>query len=267
MELYDAIFYRRTTRKYSNKKVTVELLEEIKRVCNNITYLNQDLNIKAHVVERGHIVHFLQGKNCKVKAPHYLIITSTKGEDYLENIGFAIEEIVLNLTTLGIATCWLESNLKREDILEFVDLDEEVVQDEEVEEELNLEQPCIMVAFGYPGESEQLLRRDKAKIDRKKLRYICKKASRKNIKIINAIRFSPSVKNCQPWVLYNDDDSLHLYEDKQKKNLREMSKISMGIGLRHIDISCKKHAIPVTYEKVKYKKKIGKEYYISIILK
>ena len=33
-----------------------------------------------------------------------------------------MEEVVLKLTSLGLATCWLECNIKREDILEFVDL-------------------------------------------------------------------------------------------------------------------------------------------------
>ena len=69
MELYDAIFYRKSIRKYSNKKITSELMEEIKNISSNITYLNRNLNIKAHVVERGHLIHFLMGKKNKLKAP------------------------------------------------------------------------------------------------------------------------------------------------------------------------------------------------------
>ena len=122
MELYDAIFYRKSVRNYSNKKVTIALMEEVKNISSNITYLNNDLNIKAHVIERGHLIHFLMGKKHKLKAPHYILLTSNKGENYLENIGFAAEEIVLQLTILGIATCWLECNLKREDVLEFTDI-------------------------------------------------------------------------------------------------------------------------------------------------
>ena len=41
MELYDAIFYRKSTRKYSNKKVKEGLLEEVKNACSQITYLNK----------------------------------------------------------------------------------------------------------------------------------------------------------------------------------------------------------------------------------
>ena len=166
MELYDAIFYRKSTRKYSNKKVKEGLLEEVKNACSQITYLNKELDIKAHVVDRGHLVHFLMGKKCKVKAPHYIIVTSNKGNDYLQNIGFAMEEVVLKLTTLGLATCWLECNIKREDILEFVQLkdsDEEkndtIVESEEKNEEsknVNLEQPYSIIAFGYPDEDSAI---------------------------------------------------------------------------------------------------------------
>ena len=35
MELYDAIFYRKSTRKYSNKKVKEGLLEEVKNAENH----------------------------------------------------------------------------------------------------------------------------------------------------------------------------------------------------------------------------------------
>ena len=93
MELYDALFYRKSIKGYSSKVIKKPLLEEIKRLCGDITYLNNDLNIKAHLIERGHLIHFLIGKESEVKAPHYIIITSNKGEDYLQNVGFAIEKL------------------------------------------------------------------------------------------------------------------------------------------------------------------------------
>ena len=125
MELYDALFYRKSIKSYSNKMIKRPLLEEIKRLCGNITYLNNDLNIKAHLIERGHLIHFLLGKESGVKAPHYILITSNKGEDYLQNIGFAIEKLILELTCLGVGTTWLKCKLKKEDIKEFIQLDED----------------------------------------------------------------------------------------------------------------------------------------------
>ena len=68
-------------------------------------------------------------------------------------------------------------------------------------------------------------------------------------------------------VLYKDIDGFSIYEERQKKNIRDMSKISMGIALRHIDIVCKKNGIDVRYEKRNKKNKIGKEYCINVILR
>ena len=276
MELYDAIFYRKSTRKYSNKKVKEGLLDEVKNACSQITYLNKELDIKAHVVDRGHLVHFLMGKNCKVKAPHYIIVTSNKGNDYLQNIGFAMEEVVLKLTTLGLATCWLECNIKREDILEFVELadsDEEqndtIVESEEKNEELeevNLEEPYAIIAFGYPEGNEKLFRINKD-VDRKSMNHVCRKLDKNLEEIVEALRWAPSMKNSQPWVLYNNSNMIHLYEEKQKKNLKDTNKISMGIALRHFDIACNKFGLEVDYSKIDVKKRMAKEYYITAILK
>ena len=271
MELYDAIFYRKSTKQYSQKKVKKELLEEVKNICSQITYLNKELNIKAHVIDRGHLISFLMGKNCKVKSPHYIIITSDKGEDYLQNIGYAMEEVVLKLTSLGIATCWLECNIKREDILEFVDLESEEdldaneTEEENIEKEENLENPYSIIAFGYPKEGEKLFKNNK-NADRKRINHVCKKLDKSLEKIVEPLRLAPSMKNSQPWILYNKENNVHLYEEKQKKNLSDTNKISMGIALRHFDIACKEFGVDVNYLKMNTKKKLGKEYYITAAL-
>ena len=124
MELYDAIFYRKNIKSYSSKTIKKPLLDEIKKICGNITYLNNNLNIKAHLIERGHLIHFLLGKEFEIKAPHYILITSNKGEDYLQNVGFAMEKLILELTCLGVGTSWIKCKLKREDVKEFIQLDE-----------------------------------------------------------------------------------------------------------------------------------------------
>ena len=56
MELYDAIFYRKSTRKYSNKKVKEGLLEEVKNACSQITYLNKELDINVKNVVKFFIL-------------------------------------------------------------------------------------------------------------------------------------------------------------------------------------------------------------------
>ncbi|MGL5328181.1 MAG: nitroreductase family protein [Peptostreptococcaceae bacterium] len=263
MELYDAIFYRKSIRNYSNISIKSSLIEEVKCLCSNITCLNQELNIKAHVVDRGHLIQFLMGKSCEIKAPHYIVITSNKGENYLENIGFVAEKILLGMTSLGLGTCWIKNNLKREDILEFIGLDE--IDEDDEDYNTKIENPYAIIAFGYPQKQETLFRKPESEPDRKRINKICKKMDRKWVKVFNAVRVAPSIKNTQPWVFYAKEYGFDLYLEKSKKNIESESKISVGVALNHFELACEKFDIDVNFEKRETKKKRGKNYFISIV--
>ncbi|MEG0855553.1 MAG: nitroreductase family protein [Terrisporobacter sp.] len=275
MELYDAIFYRKTIKNYSNKKIKQPLLEEIKSLCGNITYLDNDLNIKAHLIERGHLVHFSIGKESVVKAPHYILITSNKGDDCLQNVGFVMEELILELTCLGIGTTWLECKLNREDIKEFVQLDEMDNKDLEdivkEEDESEVENPVSLLAIGYPDEYDSLFRKSKKSYDRKKIKDICKKFDSKWYEVFEGVRVAPSVKNLQPWTFKEQEYGFDLYEyiPKKRYNIEIENKISMGAALKHFDLCCKDKNIEVEYVKkdISSRGKGKKEYFISIVEK
>ena len=270
MELYDALFYRKSIKSYSMKKIKEPLLEEIKSLCGSITYLNNKLNIKAHLIERGHLIHFSIGKETGVKAPHYILITSNKGEDYLQNIGFAVEKLVLELTCLGVGTTWLQCKLNREDIKEFVQLNEEDSDEEEDEGyEKEIEYPISILAVGYPDEFDSLFRKSKRSYDRKKIKDICKAFDPKWEDVFEGVRVAPSVKNLQPWSFKENNYGFDLYESLPKKRYKidDENKISMGIALRHFDICCKEKNINIEFIKKNAKVRRHKEYFISIVEK
>ena len=77
-----------------------------------------------------------------------------------------------------------------------------------------------------------LLFRTNKDVDRKRISHVCRKLDKNLEKIVEALRWAPSVKNSQPWILYNNSNMVHLYEEKQKKNIKD-NKIGMGIALRH----------------------------------
>ena len=274
MELYDALFYRKSIKGYSNKVIKKSLLEEIKRLCDNITYLNNELNIKAHLIERGHLIHFLLGKESEVKAPHYILITSNKGEDYLQNVGFAMEELVLELTCLGIGSTWLKCDLKKEDVKEFIQLDareqdNELYDEEDTVDENEIEYQVSILAIGYPDEYDSLFRKSKRSYDRKKMKDICSEFDPKWKDVLEGVRVSPSIKNKQPWIFKQKEYGFDLYEDHPKKRLKieNENKISMGAALKHFDICCKEKNLEVEYIKKDIKDRRKKEYYISIVEK
>ena len=93
----------------------------------------------------------------------------------------------------------------------------------------------------------QKLFKNNKNADRKRINHGCKKLDKSLEKIVEPLRLAPSMKNSQPWVLYNKENNIHLYEEKQKKNLSDTNKISMGIALRHFDIACKEFGVDVNY--------------------
>ena len=264
MELYDAIFYRKSIEFYSTKPITESLMKEVKKLCSNITYLNSNLNIKAHVIDRGHLINFSTRNKIQIKAPHYILITSNKGENYLENTGYALQGVTLEMACLGLGTTWLKCMLTRDEVEEFVNLDK--IKDKD---ESEIEYPQAIIAFGYPQEGEALFRSSSAIHDRHKMKHICKTYDEKWFNALNALRVAPSINNCQPWTLEERENGFDLFENEHKKRLEldKYSKISMGIALKHFEIGCEHDNINIEYRKFDVQDKRRKVYFISILEK
>ena len=264
MELYDAIFYRKSIEFYSTKPITESLMKEVKKLCSNITYLNSNLNIKAHVIDRGHLINFSTRNKIQIKAPHYILITSNKGENYLENIGYALQNVTLEMACLGLGTTWLKCMLTRDEVEEFVNLDK--IKDKD---ESEIEYPQAIIAFGYPQEGEALFRSSSAIHDRHRMKHICKTYDEKWFNALNALGVAPSINNCQPWTLEQRENGFDLFEDEHKKRLEldKYSRISMGVALRHFEIACKHDDIDIEYKKLDVKDKRRKLYFLSVVEK
>ncbi|MGL5712569.1 MAG: nitroreductase family protein [Paraclostridium sp.] len=252
MELYDAIFYRKSIKKYSKSRVSINMFEEIQNVCEDIDLLNKDINVKAHPILKGDSLKFIIKKKSRIVAPHYILITSEIPEEsdgYLENVGFVGEKIVLKLTELGLANCWVGEDFDKNSINDFVHLEEG-------------EEPIALIAFGFPDSKEKLFRSNDEKIDRKSLKDIAKNVDENWLKIIECVRLAPSYKNSQPWRFYKDNNFLNIY--RKKVSYETLSKIDMGIALRHFEIACKYYGIDFEYSKIEAKKRLKREYYISV---
>ena len=258
MELYDAIFYRNSTKKFKFQKLNDNYLDQIDEICKDIRPLDQDLNIKANLIRRGHLIELTVGRGKIIKAPHYIVITSNLGENHLTNVGFIGEEVVLKITALGFGSCWVESKLKREQLFEFIDFDEENEEDDEKTKKEKMEHPIAIIALGYPDNEIGLFRKKEDKIDRKEIKDISKDISSKFENVIEAIRLTPSIKNLQPWIVYEKEDEILFYENRPKRKNRKDSKIGMGASIKHFEIACDKHHIPIEFTNEIEKRKLGK---------
>ena len=222
MNLYEAIFDRKSVRKYSMDKIDQNVIDHIMNFADSIPMLFDDIKIKLELVQLADLKHFQSGI-LTVKAPYYLVLYSTKESGYLINAGNIMEQIVLYITARGLGTCYIAN----------LNLKDKVVEEKEYEQ-------VIAIAFGE-GENEVYRQSDKAKRLPVKSIAVFKEEADKNIRaIVSAVRLAPSGMNGQPWRLVVYNNRIHLFSKKSgiiKSIVKETRLIDMGICLAHLLIA------------------------------
>lgn len=266
MDLYDSIIKRKSIRNYSEKKLPSEKLREIRKYIDDLDSLFEEIEKEIIIVNREEIdeaVSGLIGNFGKVEAPYYTVVSSEEKNNYLENIGYQLEFLVLKLTDMNIGTCWLGSHFNENDLKNILEVKK------------NWKIPVI-IAFGYP-EEKNAFRDHPSQANRKKLSEIIinntEKITEEWRTILNAARLAPSAINRQPWRFEIFDKGVHVYLDKKggivqrlaKRfgNLEEMNHIDVGIALNHIKVATEHVSKEVEFRKISAEKK-DLEYITSI---
>ncbi len=257
MELYDAIYRRRSIRRYELASLSESVLEGIRVLCGNPKKLH-DIQTQVHVVEDGSRMHSvipgIIGSYGKVRAPHYLVVTSEAREGYLENVGYLMESIVLELTRQGIGTCWIGGKIERRLLAEITDIADhhEVV---------------IVISFGNPQSGVKLFR---SKGGRRKglSELVLGDADETWQTIIDAARVAPSAMNGQPWRFACETArEVNVYIKRSRllnKHLAQLNHIDIGIALRHLQIAAENLGERVSFRQGQGKPLSGHEYVISM---
>lgn len=238
MSLYEAIFHRRSVRKYPESPLTEEKLSEIREFLADRPRLYSDIPSDVTLVEKGkelqRKISGLISDYGKVRAPHYLIISSREEDGHLINIGYSLEYVVLQLTSMGIGTCWIGKGFKDEDLENLVDLPA-------------AQESRVLIAFGPPGPDQELARIEEP--HRKGLGHFLldereNQLDEKERKLVDGLRRAPSAINGQPWRISIEKEMVHLSIELRSKitrtligNMMTMNKIDGGIGLSHLEIT------------------------------
>ncbi|HYE84310.1 MAG TPA: nitroreductase family protein [Clostridia bacterium] len=246
MELYDAIIYRKSTRKYSFESLSEEHLQAIRDFIASPERLYKNIDMKLHLVEDGRKLHaFLPGiigGYGKVKAPYYIIVTSEEKEGYLQNIGYTLQGVVLRLTAMNLATCWLGSCPEYNVLKKVIDIPEGHI-------------PQLMLAFGHPAEGSTPFRRNPSDVKRKDLSKITSGAMDITwSRIVSAISLAPSAANTQPWRFVFGSGKIHVYSAGAsnpilRRFLGSRSLIDVGIALCHAMIAARHFSRDIRFTK------------------
>ena len=200
---------RKSIRKYDPAPLDETTLEKVHELFNNVTPLYPDIPYSIEIAAKTKGMF-------NIKAPQYLVFGSEEKEGYLENIGFIGQQIDLQLSAMGIGTCWLGAA-------------------KPIEKEVSALPHVICMAFGSPAEP---LYRESTGFKRKNLAEISEGSDPR----LEAARLAPSAINAQSWFFVAKGTKIHCYRKKANPLLglmfNKMHTIDMGIVICHIAEEC-----------------------------
>jgi len=269
MTLYEAISVRISTRSFDGAEVPPEKTEELRR------FLDATEREDVRPPFGNHVRFALceaESKGKPIKMGTYGLIAGASGfvvpaiprtgklAGAMEDTGWVVEKVVLELTALGYASCWIGGVFSRGRAEEIVTAS----RDEIV--------PAI-VAFGWPSDKRKIADRivtASARVRvRKPLESIVFRLSETDYvdavhgvdwKVVTAaVREAPSASNKQPWRLVRLRDEkrwlLFIDEDKIYNNsMRDvhLQNLDLGIAMRHFHLAAEAQGLhgswtPVTH--------------------
>ncbi|GEM_PF-742962 len=258
MDLYGAIYKRKSLRKYSMMNLEKETLEEITKLMENLPVREDSYNVTLRLIEDGYSLSQKMSLLGKVSAPHYIVVTGTRNEACLISAGYSIEHLVLRLTEIGIGTCYLGHALDKatatrilgieqnEDVLITIAIGKAMISGDELfgpGDERKRESFSSLIIEGIPNPHQR--------------------------KIIEAVSIGPSYMNSQRWRFSFTEDEIRLHKkglDFLRTRIFGMSGyFDMGIAICHMELTAKYLGYKTT---IYYDEKVDSnvEYIISMKL-
>jgi len=267
---------RTSIRNYSNLSFDNSILTEIQKI------INQKINTPFNNIPRFQLINKKDFSSEKLKlgtygfisgAQFFIVGAISKNDFSSIDYGFALEQIILQLTEIEIGTCWLGGTFKRTNFGKAINLAENEII------------PAI-TPVGHPA--------DKRSMKEKIIRSFANAKSRKNseelfylnnfdtsllqntkteyLKALEMVRLSPSAENDQPWrIIFADENKFHFYL-KRKNIIKDafptvdLQKVDMGIAMNHFYLYLQSVGLNVRWhldEELKFEQKLKNEYIVS----
>ena len=222
-QLADAIYYRKSTRSYSDTTATIlensgDLVEAF-----GLQPLLPDIKVSVRVLDS----HEVNNKKAKYCIGFY----SEDKPLALENVGFIGQQLDLFLQSQGIATCWWGMKKPKKEFKSVDGLD------------------CfITMMAGLPKADEK--REYPTGFKRKAIEDIIIGQAESDC-LIEAVRVAPSAVNRQPWLVSKDGDRYNFYLRSSKNPLDliigDMRNIDIGIAIAHLFVQAKSEGMNMEF--------------------
>ena len=253
MNLYEAIFVRKSVRSYTGEALSPQLLDKVKAHYRELTGLFGGIETEISVLDNRRGQQRMLSL-CSVKAPYYLVFYSEEAPRYLMNMGYLMEQMVLYMCSLGIGTCFIGSN--------------------KIKKELQEKDGRKMVGIVAFGKSKGSHVRKQAEAKRLSIDQLCifKEVPRQWMRqLLESARLAPSAMNDQPWRFVVYDNRIHIFSKKHKaEQLRKWDEVNFGIMFANLMTAAEEMWLDVDLirlEDISQKNFPNSQYVLSAILK
>lgn len=241
---YQALAKRVSRRVFNNKTIPEEVLAQLDRMCFQFRFPEaraQLVTTQPQAVFKGAI-----GSYGKIKgAPAYLAFIGDIGfSNYQEKVGYLGEAFVLEVTSLGLSSCWV-GGFFRPDVVSqqiFLDPGEKV-----------LAVTPVGYTEGQYSLQEKLLSGLAKSRNRKDLAELTEGLSRSAwpqwVQLaLEAARVAPSAVNRQPWRFRVEPHQITVLVDSLQDSYHIAKRLDCGIAMLHLELGAKAAGVTGQWE-------------------
>ncbi len=245
---YPAIPKRRSRRQFEPTPVVPELLEHLRTVC---TEFRPFPNARAVVVTESpdRVFRGAVGPYGKIKgAPAFIAFIGNMDSPHVqEEVGYTGEGIILEATSLNLATCWVGGFFRPKVVASLIGISENervlAVTPIGYATERQTQEERLMTGFGLTHRRKALSRIATGLQKSEWTDWI--KAA------LEAARLAPSAVNRQPWKIHVEPDSITVSVNRRVPNFNVSRRLDCGIAMLHIEVAALSYGIKGKWEFLK----------------
>lgn len=249
MNIYEAIFRRKTVHSYCQEEIPPEVLEELKRYFSNIQNLFMGTETELKIIEN--VKKPKKIGIMGIKAPYYLALYSLDTNKSMMNAGFLMEQLCLLLWARGYGSCCMGRLRVAKNHMSH-----------------NGKQMMMTAAFGKI-KKECIFEKTSAAVP-EDFCVIKEEPSKSVSQILEAALQAPCHEIMRPWRFVVYENRIHIFGKKKKRGrLAGNRDFHVGLMLSHMMIAAEELWLDVDFirlENISQKTFEKYEYILSAVL-
>ncbi|KUO53525.1 MAG: nitroreductase [Desulfitibacter sp. BRH_c19] len=243
---YNAIFTRKSRRKFLNKKISLEFMSQLKKVSTELNHTMSGARVVIVEENPDEVFKGIVGSYGKITgAPAYVaFVGDMNDQNVQEKVGYLGEALILEATSLNLATCWVGGFFKPEAVASHIKID-------------NHEKVLAVTPIGHVQQEytmqEKLMSGMSSSRKRKDLNILLPKSSPENLEewektAIEAARLAPSAVNRQPWRFALENNAIKVSMDNFKGTYNISKRLDCGIAMLHLELGAMYSGVKGTWD-------------------